>query len=109
MIVLSTFPLAPGILVNARPVAIMEMIDGGDSDFKVIAVPVADKRWDDVTDLKDINKHNLKEYQHFFETYKALKGKKNDVVVHGYKGRKDALAAVKRSVQLYKKEFGKRG
>src|SRR6185436_16512750 len=40
VIVLSTFPLAPGILVNARPVAIMEMIDGGDSDYKVIAVPV---------------------------------------------------------------------
>ena len=108
VIVLSTFPLAPGILVNARPVAIMEMIDGGDSDFKVIAVPVDDKRWDDVKDLKDINKHNLKEYQHFFETYKALKGKKNEVVVNGYKGKKDALAAVKRSIKLYEKEFGKK-
>ncbi len=108
VIVLSTFPLAPGILVNARPVALMEMIDGGDSDFKVIAVPVDDKRWDDVRDLKDINKHNLKEYQHFFETYKVLKGKKNEVIVLGFKGRKDALAAVKRSVKLYAKEFGKK-
>lgn len=108
VIVLSTFPLASGILVNARPVAIMEMIDGGDSDYKVIAVPVDDKRWDDVKDLKDINKHNLKEYQHFFETYKVLKGKKNEVIVHGFKGQKDALAAVKRSVKLYEKEFGKR-
>lgn len=109
VIVLSTFPLAPGILVNARPVAIMEMIDGGDSDYKVIAVPVNDKRWDDVTDLKDINKHNLKEYQHFFETYKVLKGKKNEVVVKGYKGKKDALAAVKRSITLYEKQFMKKG
>ena len=88
-------------------VARMEMIDGGDSDYKVIAVTVDDKRWDDVKDLKDINKHNLKEYQHFFETYKVLKGKKNEVVVHGFKGRKDALVAVKRSVKLYEKEFGK--
>lgn len=108
VIVLSTFPLAPGILVKARPVAIMEMIDGGDSDYKVIAVPVEDKRWDDVKDLKDINKHNLKEYQHFFETYKALKGKKNEVVVHGYKGKKEAVAAVKRSIKLYEKQFMKK-
>ena len=61
---------------------------------------------DDVRDLKDINKHNLKEYQHFFETYKVLKGKKNEVVVKGFKGCKDAIAAVKRSVKLYEKEFG---
>lgn len=107
VILLSTFPLAPGILVNARPVAVMEMTDSGESDYKIIAVPVDDRRWDDVKDLKDLNKHSLREYANFFETYKALKGKKSEVVVHGYKGLKEALAAVKRSVVLYKKQFMK--
>ena len=77
IIIPSTFPLATGILVRVRPVAVMEMIDGGESDFKVIAVPVDDKRWDDVTDLEHLNKHNVKEWVHFFETYKELKGKEN--------------------------------
>ncbi len=108
VIVLSSFPLAPGILVNARPVAVMEMTDSGESDYKIIAVPVDDRRWDDVKDLKDLNKHSLREYANFFETIKQLKAKPAVVTVHGYKGKKDALAAVKRSIKLYEKEFGKR-
>lgn len=102
VMVLTTYPLAPGILVEARPVAVMEMIDGGESDYKIIAVPVNDKRWDDVQDLADLNKHTVKEIQHFFETYKALKGKANEVSITGIKGKAEAEAAFERSVQLYK-------
>ena len=105
VIVLTSYPLSPGILVTVRPVAVMEMIDDGESDYKIIAVPVDDRRWDDVKDLKDLNQHALKEYQHFFETYKQLKGKPTVVTIHGYKGRKEALEAVKRSIKLYKDNF----
>ena len=105
VIVLTTYPLLPGILVTVRPVAVMEMIDSGDSDYKVIGVPVDDRRWDDVKDLADLNKHMLREFQHFFETYKVLKGKPAPVTINGIKGKKDALAAVEKSIKLYKKEF----
>lgn len=108
VVVLTTFPLAPGILVRVRPVAVMEMIDGGESDFKVIAVPVDDKRWEDTQDLEDLNSHSLKEYTHFFETYKALKGKDNEVVIHGIKGKQDAIEAVQKSLKLYEEKFGKK-
>ena len=107
VIILTTFPLSPGILVRVRPVAVMEMIDNGESDFKIIAVPVDDKRWENVTDLPDLNKHALREYQHFFETYKVLKGKENIVEVRGFKGRKDAHAAVLKAVELYAQKFKK--
>jgi len=107
VVVLTTFPLHPGILVAVRPVAVMEMIDSGESDYKVIAVPVEDKRWDDVNDLKDLNKHTLKEFQHFFETYKALKGKPAPVEINGIKGKAEAIEAVKKSVELYKQKFSK--
>lgn len=80
VIVLTTYPLQTGILVRARPVAVMEMIDGGESDWKIIAVPVDDKRRDDVDDINDLNQHNLKEYKHFFETYKELKKGEKGVV-----------------------------
>ena len=107
VIVLTTFPIATGILVAVRPVAVMDMVDGGESDYKIIAVPVEDKRWEDVKDLPDVNKHSLKEFQHFFETYKALKGKPAPVEIKGIMGKVEALAAVKRSVELYKEKFGK--
>jgi inorganic pyrophosphatase len=107
VLVLTTFPLHPGILVAVRPVAVMEMIDSGESDYKVIAVPSEDKRFDDVQDLSDLNQHNLKEYQHFFETYKALKGKPATVEIKGIKGKAETLQAVKKSVELYKQKFSK--
>ncbi len=110
VIVLSTFPLQVGVLVKVRPVAVMEMIDSGESDYKIIGVPVSDKRWDDVKDLADLNKHNLKEYAHFFETYKMLKSEnkeKNKVEVHGYKGKEEAISAVKKSIQMYNEKFAK--
>ncbi len=106
VIVLTTFPLNPGILVSVRPVAVFDMIDDGDSDMKILAVPAGDKRWDDVQDLADINKHNLKEYEHFFQTYKALKGKPAPVETRGYKGCEEALEIVKKSVALYAEKFG---
>lgn len=99
VILLTTFPLMPGILVRARPVALMKMVDGGDGDDKVVAVPVDDPRWDEVKDLGDINKHTLKEMQHFYSTYKKLQNK--SVEVTGYEDRASAEAAFERACQMY--------
>ncbi len=108
VIVLTTFPLNVGVLVRVRPVAVMEMIDGGESDYKVIGVPVDDKRWEDVHDLGDINKHTIKEYVHFFENYKELKkGEKGIVTIPKISGKAEALEAVQKSIKLYEEKFSK--
>lgn len=105
VILLTTYPLLPGILVHARPVAIMNMIDSGDADDKVIAVPVDDPRWKEIKDLGDINSHTLKEIEHFYSTYKKLQNKV--VEVTGFKGKSEAEAAFVRSQELYKQKFAK--
>jgi inorganic pyrophosphatase len=99
VVVLTTAALAPGILVPARPVAIMPMIDGGEADEKIIAVPAKDPRWANVHDLADINAHTLKEIAHFFMTYKQLE--KKEVSVGEFKGRADAEAAFDRARKMY--------
>ncbi|HEX9608597.1 MAG TPA: inorganic diphosphatase [Candidatus Paceibacterota bacterium] len=104
-LVLTTFPLAPGILVRVRPVAVMEMVDDGESDNKLIGVPINDPRWDDVRDLSDINKHTIKEIEHFFSTYKKVQNK--IVEVKGFKGKADAEADFERALQLYREKFSK--
>lgn len=95
VVLLTTYPLAPGILVKARPVAIMEMIDGGERDDKVVAVPVDDPRFDEVKDLADLNKHFIKEMTHFFETYKKVQ--KKEVSVGEWRGKAEAQAAFEKS------------
>ena len=74
VVVLATHPFHPGIMVKVRPVAMMEMTDCGESDNKIICVPVDDKRWKHVKDLADVNPHFLKEMKVFWEMNKALKG-----------------------------------
>lgn len=105
VIILSTYPLLPNILVKVRPVAVMHMIDCGDSDDKIIAVPVSDPRWEDVKDLADVNKHSIKEFQHFFETYKSIESKM--VKIDGVEGKEKAMEAVKKSIEMYKQKFKK--
>lgn len=99
VVLLTTYPLFPGIVVHARPVGIMHMIDGGDADDKVIAVPTDDPRWDGVQDLADINPHTLKEMEHFYSTYKKIQNKV--VEVNGFEGKAAAEAAFERARALY--------
>lgn len=105
VILLSTYPVYPGILVEARPVAVMRMIDGGEGDDKIIAVPKNDPRWEEVQDLADVNKHTIKEIQHFLETYKAIEGK--SVVISGVEGREAAYEAVQKGLRMYQDKFPK--
>lgn len=105
VIMLTTYPLIPGILVAARPIALLKMVDGGDNDDKVIAVPKDDPRFAEYQDLTDINKHTLKEIEHFFSTYKKIQNK--EVSVSGFEGKDAAQAAVAESIKLYKEKFSK--
>ncbi len=105
VIVLTTHPLIPGILARVRPVAIMTMIDSGDSDDKIIAVPKDDPRWEDVKDLDDVNSHTIKEIEHFYSTYKKLQ--KKEVEVKGFRGREEAEKAFERGREMYKKAHSK--
>ncbi len=105
VVVLTTYALAPGVLVKVRPVAIVHMIDDGESDAKVIAVPDKDPRWDHVQDLEDINKHTIKEIEHFFLTYKQIQEK--EVTIDGIGDKDEAIAAVIKSQELYKETFTK--
>lgn len=105
VIVLTTYPLLPGVLVRARPIGIMNMIDGGEGDDKVISVPTDDPRWEHVKDIADLNKHTLKEMEHFYSTYKKLQNK--HVEVTGFKGREEAEKAFEESLSIYKQKYSK--
>ncbi|MFA6608523.1 MAG: inorganic diphosphatase [Candidatus Paceibacterota bacterium] len=105
VVLLTTYPLIPGTLLTARPVAIVDMIDGGESDAKIIAVPIEDPRFKNVDDLDNVNPHTIKEITHFFETYKQIQNK--EVIIESVRDAKSAKAVISEAVDLYKKEFNK--
>lgn len=106
VVLLTTHGLFPGVLVRARPVAVMDMHDGGDSDMKLIAVPVSDPRWDDVQDLKDLNRHTLREIEHFYSTYKKLQNK--EVIIRDFKGKDEAIKIFKEAVRIYEEKHSQK-
>ena len=82
----------------------MRMIDDGDRDEKIIAVPVDDMRFNHITKLEDLNPHFIKETEHFFTTYKKLKNK--EVSITGVEGAEAAKAVVLEGIELYKQKHG---
>ena len=103
VVLLTTYPLMPGTLVRVRPVALMNMIDSGEGDDKIIAVPVDDPRFDTIKDLNDVNPHTIKEIEHFYSTYKKIQNKV--VEVKGFQGKKEAEAAFEEGLKLYHEKY----
>jgi inorganic pyrophosphatase len=68
-----------GILVPTRIIGAMEMIDGGETDTKLIGVIDCDPRYSHIKTMKDLNNHILLEIKDFFQTYKNLQNKKVEV------------------------------
>ncbi len=100
VVLLTTYPLLPGVLVEARPIAMMDMIDSGEGDTKILAVPSSDPRWKGVKDLGDINAHTLKEIEHFFTSYKVLQNKV--CTIEGVYNKDKAIEAINESIELLK-------
>jgi inorganic pyrophosphatase len=79
-LVLVQEPTFPGCLIKARILGGLDMHDEAGSDFKVLAVPVGDPRYDHVQNLGDLGEHWLREIETFFSTYKLLEPKQTEVL-----------------------------
>lgn len=72
-------PTFPGCVIAARPIGMLEMIDGGDRDEKILCVPDKDPRYAHIHSLKDVAPHRLNEIAEFFRSYKNLEKKVTEI------------------------------
>ena len=74
VLVVTPFPLAPGVVIRCRPVGVLKMEDDGGVDAKVVAVPVSKLTplYDKVQTTDDLPELLMKQTVHFFEHYKDL-------------------------------------
>ncbi|MEX0910283.1 MAG: inorganic diphosphatase [Candidatus Paceibacterota bacterium] len=105
VLVMSHEPFSPGCLVKARAIGVMEMTDDGDSDAKVLAVPISDPRYKNIKDIKDIDEHTLEEIKHFFKVYKDLQ--KKEVIVAHWRDKDEAKKDIDHSFDLYRQKYSK--
>src|SRR5262249_31978894 len=76
ILVLVQEPSFPGVMINARPVGALEMVDQNEADQKILAVPQNNPRFDQIHSIDDVFPHNRREIEHFFSIKKELEGKK---------------------------------
>ncbi len=104
VLILVVQPTFPGCLVVARPIGILKMIDDGDPDDKVLAVPVGEPAYVDVHSHTQVFPHTLRMISHFFETYKLLEGKATST--DGWRDGSAARRSIMESIERYRISAG---
>lgn len=79
VLVLGSEPTFPMCVMEVKPIGVFHMTDEKGPDEKIICVPVSDPIWNQLNDIADMNQHQVKEIEHFFQVYKDLEEKKVDV------------------------------
>lgn len=107
VLVITPFPLIPGVVVPCRAIGILKMEDESGQDGKVLAVPT-DKVLPIYTHWQkpeDINPLRLKTIAHFFEHYKDLEAGKW-VKILGWEGVDSAKKEILDGIAAYDKAHG---
>ena len=105
VLVITPYPLLPGVVVPCRPLGILMMEDEGGQDGKVLAVPTTKilpiySQWNSPDDL---NPHQLNTISHFFEHYKDLEEGKW-VKILGWEGPDAARKEILDGIANYAKQ-----
>lgn len=101
VLILVNEPNITGVIVPARPIALLKMTDNKQNDDKIIAVPVGDPNFDNIKKKEDLPPHLLKEIIQFFETYGLLE-KSKKIKVKGLEGKQKAFDHINEAIKKFK-------
>lgn len=96
ILVMTGEPTFTGCLIEARPVGLLRMRDEMSDDEKILSVPVADPRHNEIQDISQVRSHFLREIEHFFHIYKELEGKTVETL--GWEGREAAFSVIQKAI-----------
>ena len=94
------------ILVEAKIVGGLPMLDGGEADDKLIAVLESDNIWGHINDIGGVPKGLLDRIIHYFATYKFMPDSVGKVEVGEPYGRAHAEQVLRASMEDYEELFG---
>jgi inorganic pyrophosphatase len=105
--VVSERPIDHGeIMLDARVVGGIRMLDNDEADDKIVAVLMGDAVWSAVRDLEDLPEALVDRLVHYFLTYKVMPGEESRVSVPEVYSRDHAFAVVDAAMADYQETFG---
>jgi inorganic pyrophosphatase len=99
-------PSYPGVLISVRPVGVLQMVDQGIPDQKILAVPDQNPRFDPIQGVGQVFPHTLREIEHFFTIYKELENKTTEM--HGWRDREEARRLIQEARERYAGKAGRK-
>ena len=94
------------IILSAKVVGGIQMIDHREADDKIIAVLENDNVYQNAEDISDLPDVMIERLRHYFLTYKLVPGEKSKVQIDKIYGREHALKVVEASILDYEDEYG---
>jgi inorganic pyrophosphatase len=103
VLVLSPLPVAPGVVMVAKPIGMLETEDESGQDAKLVAVPPekVNPEFGKYNDISELPAKITEEIKYFFENYKKNEPGKW-VKVAGWKGREEAIEEIRKGMANYK-------
>lgn len=98
------------IMVEAKPIGGLRMLDNGEADDKIIAVLRADPVYGNMTGIEDCPHNLIDRLRHYFLTYKDFPSVNlgRTEIAHTY-GRDEAFEVISLSRQDYEEKFAELG
>jgi inorganic pyrophosphatase len=101
VLVLVDAPSFTGCVMTVRPIGVLEMMDQGKKDEKVLAVGTSNPIYTNVKDYAELYPHLLREIEHFFSVYKELEAKTTRIL--GWQDSRRGREIVSECVTRYRK------
>ncbi|MCO6390579.1 inorganic diphosphatase [Aliihoeflea aestuarii] len=103
-LVITRVPVVPGAMIRVRAIGIMKMIDGGEQDDKIVAVPVSDvdPTYDAIREMEDLPEMERNRLEAFFRVYKDLPEGSKVIELGGYDSAEAAGAAISEAISNYR-------
>ncbi len=105
--VISERPIARAeVILHARVVGGLPMVDRGEADDKIIAVLETDNMWAHVSDISELPPVLVDRIYHYFSTYKLVPGHEVEIHIDRPYGREQAERVVAAAIKDYQDHFG---
>ena len=103
IVVLTQVSVVPLCMIPSKVIGVMQMVDRGEADEKIIAVAEQDPSVSAIDNVEDLPPHLISELRHFFENYKTLENKK--VVINEFLPKEQAFKVIETCVAEYRKKM----
>ncbi len=90
------------VILEARVIGGLPMLDGGEADDKIVAVLANDEVWAHARDVEELPSALVERLRHYFATYKALPGEASEVQLGPAYGRAQAERVVEAAMADYR-------